>query len=298
MSIMKYMKNYLLLGLFISTLGFAFCTIDETTVDVQSESSSENSTSDQKFLIDTSGMTIAERFEPPTGFKRIETKDDSFGAFLRSLPLKPHGSLVKYYNGEVKRNNSVYCGVVDLEIGKRDLHQCADAIMRLRADYLRMQKRFDEIQFTFNTGFVANYGKWKKGYRIHFTGQKFYWTKDTQPSDSEASYWKYLEYVFSFAGTHSLAQELPAVDESEMQIGDIFLWGGHPGHGVIIVDMAMNEETGEKCFMLAQSYMPAQEIQILINPNDSEMSPWYPQDFGEFLLTPEWRFEKGFLKRF
>lgn len=50
--------------------------------------------------------------------------------------------------------------------------------------------------------------------------------------------------------------------------------------------------------MLAQSYMPAQELQILINPTKREISPWYSLDFGDELATPEWRFQKGSLKRF
>lgn len=249
-------------------------------------------------IIDTSGQTVQTRYNTPQGFSRVEIETNSFGAHLRNLKLKPHGSKVQYYDGTFKENYQVYAGVVDLPIGKRDLHQCADAIMRLRADYLRKENRFDEIHFQFNNGFEANYGKWKKGYRIHYTGSKFYWSKDKEPSNSDKSYWKYLEYVFSFAGTYSLAQELPSVPEDEMEIGDVFLFGGNPGHGVIVIDMAVNEETGEKCFMLAQSYMPAQEIQILINPNDSELSPWYNLNYGENLKTPEWQFRKGSLKRF
>lgn len=249
-------------------------------------------------IINISGESIARRFNAPLGFSRIQVVEGSFGQFLRELKLKPHGSVVNYYDGSIKNVSGVYCGVVDLPIGNRDLHQCADAIMRLRADFLRSEKRFDEIQFRFNTGFEARYDKWMEGYRIHYTGSRFYWTKDTGASDSDKSYWKYLEYVFSFAGTYSLAQELPKVNENDMQIGDVFLWGGHPGHGVIVIDMAINTETGEKLFMLAQSYMPAQEIQILENPNNDKISPWYNLNFGEFLKTPEWQFEKGSLKRF
>jgi hypothetical protein len=44
--------------------------------------------------------------------------------------------------------------------------------------------------------------------------------------------------------------------------------------------------------------MPAQEIQILKNPNNNKISPWYLSDFGEILKTPEWTFKKGDLKRF
>lgn len=298
-SIMTHMKYTCLLIVGVSMLGFAFCTNDPITESSSSEiSGSKPLTTNNIAPIDTTGKTLSTRFNVPIGYNRIKIDENSFGEFLRNLPLKPHGSSVKYYNGRNKPNNNVYCGVVDLPIGTRDLHQCADAIMRLRADFLRSQERFEDIHFTFNNGFEARYDKWMQGYRIHFNGTDFYWTKDTEASNSDATYWKYLEYVFSFAGTYSLAQELPAVQESKMQIGDLFIWGGHPGHAVIIVDMAIHEETGEKVFMLAQSYMPAQEIQILTNPNNEDLSPWYSLDFGEYLSTPEWRFEKGYLKRF
>jgi hypothetical protein len=44
--------------------------------------------------------------------------------------------------------------------------------------------------------------------------------------------------------------------------------------------------------------MPAQEIQILKNPNNSSLSPWYAVDFGTSLQTPEWTFSSSQLKRF
>ena len=84
----------------------------------------------------------------------------------------------------------------------------------------------------------------------------------------------------------------------DMQIGDLFLKGATPGHAVIIMDMAKNKKTGEKIFLLAQSYMPAQDIHILKNPDSEQLSPWYSVNFGEVLETPEWTFEKGQLMRF
>ncbi|MCH8317342.1 MAG: hypothetical protein IIA88_02400, partial [Bacteroidetes bacterium] len=67
---------------------------------------------------------------------------------------------------------------------------------------------------------------------------------------------------------------------------------------IIVVDLAVNPKTNEKIFLLAQSYMPAQEIQILKNPNNDKISPWYSVNFGEELETPEWTFNKTDLKRF
>jgi hypothetical protein len=89
-----------------------------------------------------------------------------------------------------------------------------------------------------------------------------------------------------------------AIPLSELSVGDVFIQGGLPGHAVIIVDMAVNKNTGEKLFLLAQSYMPAQEIQILKNPNNSSISPWYTASFTTEIFTPEWTFRETDLKRF
>ena len=84
-----------------------------------------------------------------------------------------------------------------------------------------------------------------------------------------------------------------------MQVGNVLIQSGNPyGHAVIVVDMCLNHQTGEKLFMLAQSYMPAQDTQILCNPNDAKLSPWYRLIEGLDIKTPEWRFNCFDLHRF
>lgn len=97
---------------------------------------------------------------PPEGYVRVNVKEGSFGEYLRNLPLCSHGSKVYYFDGREKWNRGVYCAVVDVEIGKRDLQQCADAVMRLRAEYLYKCKAYDQISFNFTNGFRADYAKW------------------------------------------------------------------------------------------------------------------------------------------
>jgi len=244
------------------------------------------------------GATIEKRFPVPDGFDRIPVDPLSFGHFLRNLPLHPQGSVLRYYNGEKKENRDVYAAVVNLPIGKRDLHQCADAVMRLRADYLRSQNRSNEIQFKFTNGFNAMYSKWMQGDRIQVSGNNCQWTKGGEKGDSDGEYWKYLEMVWNYAGTLSLSKELLPQTWNEMQIGDVLIQGGSPGHAVIVVDMAENKNTHEKIYMLAQSYMPAQEIQILLNPLSPQGHVWYSMNTECSIETPEWTFEKKQLKKF
>lgn len=110
-------------------------------------------------------------------------------------------------------------------------------------------------------------------------------------------FWEYMELIFMYAGTASLAKELDKVGIEDAQIGDVLIQGGHPGHAVIIVDQVVDTLSGDARFLLAQSYMPAQDLQILLNPTDSEISPWYELKAGE-IVTPEWLFSSNDLMRF
>ncbi|MBB6611172.1 DUF4846 domain-containing protein [Pontibacter sp. Tf4] len=248
--------------------------------------------------VNPEGKTIAERYPAPASFTRVKPQSNSFAAYLQNFKLKPYGAVVHYYNGKVKPNDGVYDAVLDIDVGNYDLQQCADAVMRLRAEYLFEQKRYNAIHFNFTNGFTANYSKWQQGYRISVKGNDVNWVKKATPATNYSSFRDYLKVVFSYAGTLSLEKEMKAATIADIQIGDVFIKGGSPGHAVIVMDMAVNTQTGEKLFLLAQSYMPAQEIQILQNPMNPELSPWYSTKFNGPLLTPEWTFQKNHLKRF
>lgn len=286
------MKNQLFLFLGVISITLS-CSSQDNTISL--EPSIENS--ENQPILNTEGTTIESRFNVPNGFERTTVEPNSFEAYLQSLPLKPDGSQVHYYDGRTKSNN-VYAAVVDLEIGKRDLHQCADAVMRLRAEYLWHAKKYDQIHFNFTNGFRVDYSKWMQGQRIGFNGNKTYWKTGVTPSNTYASFWKYMELIFTYAGTLSLDKELKSKPLDEMKIGDVFIKGGSPGHAVIVVDMAINKTTGEKLFMIAQSYMPAQETQVLKNFNQPEISPWYSTNNLKQLNTPEWNFSLDQLKSF
>jgi hypothetical protein len=64
------------------------------------------------------------------------------------------------------------------------------------------------------------------------------------------------------------------------------------------MDVAVNKLTGKRIFMLAQSYMPAQNMHVLINEQNIQISPWYQLNEREKLYTPEWIFDYNNLKCF
>lgn len=243
-----------------------------------------------------SGKTIRDRIPPENGYSRTKVEPNSFQSYLRNLKLKPAGTKVKYYDGSTKNKSQVYHSVVDLPIGKKNLHQCADAVMRLRAEYLWNQKRYDQIHFNFTNGFKVDYSEWMKGRRMIVNGNKTEWDNGNRASNTYEDFWKYMELIFMYAGTASLEKELPSQKIKDAEIGDVLIQGGHPGHAVIIVDKAMNDE-GRSIYLLAQSYMPAQELQVLNNTSDQNISPWFELEEG-LINTPEWPFSSDDLRRF
>ena len=240
---------------------------------------------------------IASRFNPPEGFVRTAETSGNFGDWLRYLPLISGRPKVLLYDGREKGNQEAHEAVVDMDVGNRDLQQCADAVMRLRAEYLRQAGKANRISFRFTNGTPARWTDWARGMRPEVKGNKVAWKQKASPSSSYASFRSYLTKVFQYAGSASLSRELKPVPSTEpVQAGDVFIQGGFPGHAVIVVDTAENK-SGERLFLLAQSYMPAQQVHILKNPNDANLSPWYRYLPGP-LRTPEWRFPDNSLKRF
>ncbi len=248
-------------------------------------------------MVEFRGSTVDSRFHTPDGYKRESVAEETFANYLRKLPLKVPGSKVKYHNGETK-SNPVHAAVIDIPIGNKDLHQCADAIMRLKAEHLWLQGKYDDIHFNFTNGMRVDYSKWAAGQRIKVDGNKTSWYEFASPSNNYKDFWEYMEQIFMYAGTASLSKELSKVLSDDIQIGDVFIQGGHPGHAVIVVDLAVHAETGKKVMMLAQSYMPAQELHILKNNNNSNLSPWYEVYPSRELILPEWSFKWTDLKRF
>ncbi|MGB3341419.1 MAG: DUF4846 domain-containing protein [bacterium] len=242
---------------------------------------------------------LCDRIEPPIGFERQYCAIDSYEDWLRHLPLKPGNPKIYLYNNSEKYYQNGHYAVVDIDVGQEDLQQCADAIIRLYAEYLFSKKEFNNISFNLTNGDAVSFRKWISGYRPLVSGNTVTWHKNATTDSSYDTFRAYLKFIFTYAGTYSLSQQTHQINAcNDMMIGDLFIQGGFPGHAVLIVDMAVNPRTEETIFLLCQSYMPAQDMHILHNFNDAHIDPWYTLNFGDTLYTPEWTFISKNLERF
>lgn len=231
---------------------------------------------------------LAEAIPPPPGAHRVDLPAGSFGAWLRGLPLLPPGTPVLLYDGSAKPNQSAQHRVVDLDVGDRDLQQCADAVMRLRVEYLWSADKRPAIAFKLTDGTPWDFPSYLGGTRLKLVGKK----AERQPGSPRAANREtlrgYMRTLFTYAGTASIAAELPRRELAALTAGDVLVQGGFPGHAVLVLDIA-EDDRGARYFLLGQSYMPAQQFHVLKNPSDPALSPWYRADaLTAGAMTPEW----------
>jgi Domain of unknown function (4846) len=242
--------------------------------------------------------TIVDRFAAPQRFVRVAAKPGSLGEWLRGLPLMPAGTPVRLHDGREKVDQSGAAAVIDIDIGGADLQQCADAIIRLRAEYLFSRGAFADIAFDFTSGDRYRFESYATGIMPVVSGNKVSWRRARGNDGSHASMRRWLDIVFTYAGTMSLSRELKQVESlSNAEIGDALILPGSPGHAVLIVDMATHAATGRKAVLLAQGFMPAQSVHILANAADPDLSPWFVVG-ADRVDAPPWRFTPDRLRRF
>ena len=235
--------------------------------------------SGNSFPVFHAGMIRIKDIPLPEGYKRMITSSHSFADYLQNLPLRKDKT-VYLYNKQPKPNQSLHYAVIDISTGERDLQQCADAIMRLRAEYFFEKKQYDSIRFP-------------KGDRTYYQ----YATYTTGDKNNRQSFLHFMEQVFINCGTYTLEQQLkPVLHFEDLQIGDVFIKAGAPGHAEIVADMAVNDVTGKKIYLLAEGYMPAQDIHILLNPVNPTLGPWYEVNGQKEVVTASWIFMSNQLR--
>ncbi|NBB94472.1 MAG: hypothetical protein GVY16_01890 [Planctomycetes bacterium] len=243
--------------------------------------------------------SIVARIAPPQGYRRLPVPRETFGDWLRYLPIKPGEPPVRLHTGQPRRNQRGHFAVVDLDVGQADRLQSPDVPLRLRAEYLWTTNQGDRIAFELAPGEPAPWHKWANGYRPTFEDAGVAWNKTATPDHSYEAFRGYLDEVFARTDTALLARQMHRIaNPANVRIGDVFLHAGKPGHCVIVLDIAESVRTGGRLFLLGQGFLPAQDVHILMNPAHAQFSPWYSLDFGKTLQTPEYRFSETELMRF
>lgn len=214
----------------------------------------------------------------PSGFTRVEAPKGSYAHYLRSLPLKERGAKVQLYTGGNARLQILSTAVIDQNIMSNS-EQCADATMRLRAEYLWSQHRYGEIAF-----------RNVNGQRMQYTG-----------GSSRKAFEAYMRNVYGLCSTYSLYHETRPRAIKDVQPGDVLVYparhGYKYGHAVIIVDVARSDN-GKVAVMCAEGNTPAREKHVVRNLNPLR-NPWFILDEDdETIWISCFRFNKDELRHY
>lgn len=226
--------------------------------------------------------TVHERFPAPDGFVSVDVDAlgvaGSFGAYLRALPLLPTGTPVTAFDGRVV-DAPWARAVVDLDVGSKDLQQCADTAIRLWAEHRFASRTADSFVVHATSGDPLPWKRYAAGERPVVVKNKVTWQKKAAPSSSHETFRRYLDDVFMWAGSRSLAKDTVAVDM--LQPGDLLVTGGSPGHVLVILDVATRagSPAREQRLLIGQGFMPAQRFHVL---------GWFGVDDDGGVTVPSW----------
>lgn len=217
--------------------------------------------------------TLDQRFSTPAGFRRVDLPSDSFGAFLRTLPLAPEHTAVSSFSGGtiLGPDHQNLAAVTAIDIGSRDLQQCADSIVRLHAEW-RFSSGKRDHSYRSASGVALPFSRYLKGERIVLVGKQIEWQqKGRRRRANHNALRSYLDGVFAWANTGSLARQAKNVRREQLRPGDFFVMPGGPGHAVLILDVARAQDD-RIALLLGQGFMPAQSFHVL-RPDSSD--PWF-----------------------
>ena len=234
---------------------------------------------------------------PPEGYTRVTVAPGTFGAWLRGLPLRPEGTPVRdFRGGRILAGDDVrQAAVAELDVGTANLQQCADSVMRLHAEWLWSSQQRERITYRFTSGDEASWPRYAAGDRARVSGSKVTWVRSAEADASRATFRAYLEQVFTYAGTLTLASLKGRPSREDLRPGDFFVLGGSPGHVVLVLDVATDGK-GRRVALLGQGFMPAQDFHVLSAGGDD--APWFPLE-GDAVTTPFWKpFPWSSLRRF
>ena len=228
--------------------------------------------------------TLAGSIPTPPGYTRVKVEPGSFAAWLRDLPVAAQNTPVLDYRGnEVYPGNDDYVqSVVAIDVGKKDLQQSTDVILRLQAEWLWAQGRRD-LTYKSATKDMLPFASYSEGKRVLAQAGHLYWVKKTDPNESNdrAAFRDYLDVVFIWVNSTAIRMQSNEVDAKDVQAGDFFMQRSKGGYSVVVLDIA-EKPTGQRVALLGQGLYPATNIYVA---RPGRATPWFSLRPPDPILT-------------
>lgn len=225
-------------------------------------------------LINPSGQTLQTRIKTPNGYYR-DSAATGFTAYARNLKVLRDKSVLKRYDGTDWGRQTWHAAILDFDTGNKDLQQCADACIRLHAEYLWNADQKNKLVYEFTSGDKLAWKDYAAGLRPRVNGNNVSFYECSIWDNSYHSFRNYLNCVYMYAGSISVNHQFRHLrPNEEIQPGDVIVRPGSPGHAVMVVDVCQNR-SDKKLYLIAQGYTPAVQIHIVNNTGNYSLSPWF-----------------------
>lgn len=203
-----------------------------------------------------STRTLEASFPTPPGFTRIAA--NPLTTWLRGLPVRTDRTQVRSYRGGPIGGSK---GVIAMDVGTRDVQQCADSILRLHGEFLWATGRAEKAAYHFTSGDRSAWRDWRRGERFRVKGSAVKRVRGKKVG-GHGAFRRWLMHTFRYAGTRSLKHDSVPVGERPIQPGDFFVAPGGPGHAVMVLDVAEHPD-GRRIALIGQGFMPAQDFHVV-----------------------------------
>lgn len=192
---------------------------------------------------------------PPHGFERVEARDKSFTAYLRSLGISTTKPILLWNGEKLDRDYYQSLALVDLPLlFDEDLEQCADWTMRFWAEYLKSINKLDAL---------ALYGFYGKPKPFKQSGKSFR---------------EYLRWHMQYSNSYSIKQGAKKINSLfDLESGDMFVQNRNDegiGHVSMVLDEAQ-DGFGNKIYLIGYSFMPAQQFHIERASDNHGIDGWF-----------------------
>lgn len=238
---------------------------------------------------------LAEVFAPPDGFVRIAATP--WTTWLRGLPVRTDRKDVRSFGG---RSLGPAKAIIALDVGSRDVQQCADSVLRLHGEYLWATGRADKAAYHFTSGDRSAWSAWRAGERFAVKGSTVKRVRGRKVGGHQA-FRKWLMHTFRYAGTRSLKHDSAAVGNAPIEPGDFYVAPGGPGHAVMVLDVAEHAD-GRRAALIGQGFMPAQDFHVVGRGGPRVLDGvWFllPDAAEPMIDTPSWApFHRDDARRF
>jgi hypothetical protein len=198
--------------------------------------------------------------------------------------MAPANTAVTRFDGSVAHpaDDEYVAGVIAIDLGSADLQQSADVVIRLHAEWLWSLGKKDAISYPGGPKLMMPLSRWEKGQRVIADGPNAFWVVQSKPAAADyAEFRRYLDVVFNWANSASLARRTEPVEPRALLPGDFFLHTKPPGHVAIVLDVA-EKPSGERLALLGQALSPTESVHVI---RPGRATAWFSLRPGHSVVT-------------